>query len=169
MEEAERTTTTTTFLPNDAGFYEIARELGYDGRGGDYDEEAVLHFYLESFSPEDLQDVLLYHITTGRHSYDALKRGSRVETLLGDDDTIDASTEKAKPGVSCGERVRLIDAYWEANEHYDHKYHPIHKKYYDIETNDGVVHVSNVLLLPAMFGQSRTDSHPDTLETAAQR
>lgn len=97
----------TVFAPTDQAFGELADTL-------DVDVEDLLEL-------DDLEDILLYHVTSGRRYADSVVNAPRIEMLNGD--TVDAD------GTVLNDGQAEIDTT-------------------DIEASNGVIHAIDGVLLP---------------------
>lgn len=78
----------TVFAPTDAAFAQLAIDLGFDGPADDLD--GAFNFIvgaLTALAPDDnpiplLTDILLYHVSAGAKSSDALEEIGTIDTLL---------------------------------------------------------------------------------------
>lgn len=92
----------TVFAPNDRAFKRLARQLGWDGSGGEEGAFGVI----ASVGLDTVSDVLRYHVGTERLSLRDLFRSQNVTTLLGPDvkvkrfRVIDADTDDRNPRVT---------------------------------------------------------------------
>ncbi|MFN0090576.1 MAG: fasciclin domain-containing protein [Acidimicrobiales bacterium] len=122
----------SVFAPNDRAFVRLARDLGFDGEGGERGAWEHLVHALSDLGGGDpipvLRNVLLYHVAPGRLGLADVLNADEIETLL-DGGTI---------GVH---GLRLVD---EAPELRD----PRLVRPYELEASNGVVHPIDRVLLP---------------------
>jgi serralysin len=71
----------TVFAPTDAGFGQLAKDLGFTGNAAD--ETAVTVFLTTSLTPETIRDVLLYHVSAGAKTLAQIAASPTVTTLNG--------------------------------------------------------------------------------------
>tara|TARA_Y100001936_G_C16085365_1_gene681276 strand:- start:3305 stop:3550 length:246 start_codon:yes stop_codon:yes gene_type:complete len=74
-------------------------------------------------NPSALRDVLLYHVASGKKNSRTLSRLTRLETVLGEDVTI----EERKDGLYINDSKVIIS---------------------DIKASNGIIHVINAVLIP---------------------
>lgn len=125
----------TVFAPTDQGFVNLARDLGFDGRG--YDEAAAIGYLAALFTELGdgdpipvLRDVLLFHVSPGSTFYNGGLRGeiTEIPTLLG-------------PTFTAGGRDLFDPATGLANAR-------IRNPQTDIVAGNGVIHGLNRVLIP---------------------
>lgn len=84
---ADREAALTVFAPTDSAFGQLAGDLGFEGDVSD--EAAVFEFladatgFVSAADPGLLDDILLYHVSPGETSLDALRAEGTAETLFG--------------------------------------------------------------------------------------
>jgi len=97
----------TVFAPTDEAFGDLADALGVD-------VEDLLEL-------DNLEDILLYHVTSGRRYADSVVNAPQIEMLNGD--TVDVDGTELNDG-----QAEIVDT--------------------DIEASNGVIHVIDGVLLP---------------------
>lgn len=71
----------TVFVPRDSAFHRLARDLGWDGKGGD---AVALSTITGTFDLATIRSVVKYHVVPGRFSILKVMRTKTFETALPD-------------------------------------------------------------------------------------